>query len=116
MRASITTMSLPDGRYNRRVLAACREGGYTQVYTPVPRAEHEPLGFTVGRLNVHGDSTPEWNQNVLQPGSRALSGLERQYQDQGSYEDGGGRLAVRKALGAFESKEPNSGDDGDYAE
>ena len=80
MRASITTMSLPDGRYNRRVLAACREGGYTQVYTPVPRAEHEPLGFTVGRLNVHGDSTPEWNQNVLQPGSRALSGLERQYQ------------------------------------
>ena len=39
---SITTMSLPGGRYNRRVLAACQEAGYTQIYTSVPRAETLP--------------------------------------------------------------------------
>ncbi len=76
---SITTMSLPGGRYNRRVLAACREAGYTQIYTSVPRAEREPLGFTVGRLNVRGDTSLEWIRKVLQPGSGELAKMERQY-------------------------------------
>lgn len=76
---SITTMSLPGGRYNQRVLAACREAGYTQVYTSMPRVEHEPLGTTVGRLNVRGDSSLEWIRKMLQPRSRVLSNLERQY-------------------------------------
>jgi hypothetical protein len=33
----------------------------------------------VGRLNVRGDMTLEWIRNVLQPGSRTLSSLGRQY-------------------------------------
>jgi hypothetical protein len=77
---SITTMSLPGGRYNQRVLTACREAGYTQIFTSIPKAEPEPAGPTVGRLNIRGDMSLEWITKVLQPGSNILSGLERQYQ------------------------------------
>jgi hypothetical protein len=77
---SITTMSLPGGRFNRRVLAACWEAGYTQVFTSIPRAESDPTVQTIGRLNVRGDITQEWIAKLFQPGSAVLSGLERQYQ------------------------------------
>jgi hypothetical protein len=78
--AAITTMSLPGGRCNRRVLAACQQAGYTQIYTSIPKAEPEPPGQTIGRLNIRGDMTLEWITHLLQPGSRVLAGLERQYQ------------------------------------
>ena len=77
--ASITTMSLPGGRYDKRVLAACRQAGYTQIFTSVPRAERTLSEFMVGRLNVRGDMTLEWIRNLLQPGSGTLRSLERQY-------------------------------------
>jgi len=77
---SITTMSLPGGRYNRRILTACQEAGYTQIFTSIPRAEPDPAGPTVGRLNIRGDMSLEWITKLLQPGSNLLSGLERQYQ------------------------------------
>jgi len=77
---SITAMSLPGGRSNQRVLAACREAGYTQVFTSVPKAEPQPAGFTVGRLNVRGDMTLEWLTKLLEPESGILSGLQRQHQ------------------------------------
>jgi Polysaccharide deacetylase len=77
---SITTMSLPGGRYNRHVLTACHEAGYTQIFTSIPRAEPEPAGPSVGRLNIRGDMSLEWITKLLQPGSNLLSGLERQYQ------------------------------------
>ena len=113
---SITTMSLPGGRYNRRVLAACREAGYTQVYTSVPRAEYEPLGFTVGRLNVRGDWSPEWIRNVLQPGSRAVSNLERQYRIKAVAKAVVGDRLYEKLWALLNRKEPDGGDGGDYAE
>jgi peptidoglycan/xylan/chitin deacetylase (PgdA/CDA1 family) len=77
--AAITTMSLPGGRYNRRVLTACEAAGYTQVYTSIPKAEPEHAGMMVGRLNIRGDMSLEWIGNLLQPGSTVLAGLERQY-------------------------------------
>jgi len=77
---SITTMSLPGGRYNRRILTACKDAGYTQIFTSIPRAEADPAGPTVGRLNIRGDMSLEWITKLLQPGSNLLSGLERQYQ------------------------------------
>jgi hypothetical protein len=77
--APVTTMSLPGGRYNQRVLAACREAGYSRIYTSEPSAERDPNSDTVGRLNIRGDMTTEWLQSLFQPGSRVLSGLERQY-------------------------------------
>jgi len=77
---SITTMSLPGGRYNRRILTACREAGYTQIFTSIPRAEPDPAAPTIGRLNIRGDMSLEWITKLLQPGSNLLSSLERQYQ------------------------------------
>lgn len=76
----ITTMSLPGGRYNRRVLTACRGAGYQQIFTSVPKAEPEPAGLTIGRLNIRGDMSLEWLSKLFQPGCSVLSGLERQYQ------------------------------------
>jgi len=110
---SITTMSLPGGRFNRRVLAACRKAGYTQVYTSVPRAEYEPLGFTVGRLNVRRDRSLEWIRNMLQPGSRALSNLERQYRIKAVARMVVGDRLYEKLWALLNRKEPDGGDAGD---
>ncbi|HEU5340728.1 polysaccharide deacetylase family protein [Edaphobacter sp.] len=77
---SITTMSLPGGRYNRRVLAACKDAGYTQVYSSIPRADNanaqEPL---IGRLNIRGNMQEEWIASLFEPGSAVLAKLERSY-------------------------------------
>jgi hypothetical protein len=113
---SITTMSLPGGRFNWQVLAACRQAGYTQVYTSVPRVEHEPLGFTVGRLNVRGDWSLEWIRNVLQPGSRALSKMERQHRIKAVAKTVVGDLLYEKLWALLNRKERDGGDAGDYAE
>ena len=77
---SITTMSLPGGRYNRRILTACQEAGYTQIFTSIPRAEPDPVGPTFGRLNIRGDMSLEWIAKLFHPDSNLLSSLERQYQ------------------------------------
>ena len=76
----VTTMSLPGGRYNRRVLAACQRAGYQQIFTSIPRTEPEPLGLTIGRLNIRGDMSLEWLSKLFQPGNNILHNLERQYQ------------------------------------
>ena len=77
---SITTMSLPGGRYNRRVIAACQKAGYTEIYTSVPRAETVPLGPMIGRLNILSSMNLEYIAKVLRPDSNVLSSLEHQYQ------------------------------------
>ncbi len=77
---SITTMSLPGGRYNRRVIAACQKAGYREIYTSVPRAETVPLGPMIGRLNILSSMNLEYIANVLRPDSNVLSSLEHQYQ------------------------------------
>jgi peptidoglycan/xylan/chitin deacetylase (PgdA/CDA1 family) len=74
---AVTTMSLPGGRCDARVLAACAAAGYAEVYTSVPRAEALPLGATVGRLNILGDAEVEWMERLLDPASGVLAGLER---------------------------------------
>lgn len=75
---AITTMSLPGGRFDRRILAACQDAGYTEVFTSIPRAESLPLQSTIGRLNVRGDMTLPWLTSLLQPESTLLAKLERQ--------------------------------------
>jgi hypothetical protein len=76
---SITTMSLPGGRCNARVLAACRQAGYTHVFTSVPKPESVTLGTTVGRLNLRGDMQPEWLARLFRPESGLLRSIERQH-------------------------------------
>jgi peptidoglycan/xylan/chitin deacetylase (PgdA/CDA1 family) len=77
--SSVTTMSLPGGRYNRRVLAACAEAGYTQIYASIPRAESDGSGPLIGRLNIRGDMRLAWIESLFEPGSTVLSSLGRQY-------------------------------------
>ena len=114
--ASITTMSLPGGRYNRRVLAACAEAGYTQVYTSIPRAESLPLGATVGRLNILRDMQPEWIAKLFQPDGRTLRRLGRRY---GMKEAAKALLGDRLYAGLWalvSRKEPGTGGGGEGAE
>ena len=77
--AAVATMSLPGGRYNKHVLAACQEAGYTQVFTSVPRAEPQPAGFTLGRLNIRGDMPIDWMARLFEPRSGLLLSLQRQH-------------------------------------
>jgi hypothetical protein len=77
--APVTTMSLPGGRYNSQVMAACRKAGYMQIFTSVPQAEPVPLGETVGRLNIRGDMTQEWIEGLFAADNASLAKLGQQY-------------------------------------
>ncbi|HEV2647178.1 MAG TPA: polysaccharide deacetylase family protein [Acidobacteriaceae bacterium] len=76
---SITTMSLPGGRYNGRIIRACEEAGYTEIFSSIPRAEALPTGTTIGRLNILGDMEPEWMMKLFHPDGRLLADLNKQY-------------------------------------
>ncbi|MGA8940719.1 MAG: polysaccharide deacetylase family protein [Acidobacteriaceae bacterium] len=76
--APITTMSLPGGRFDQRVLAACKAAGYTHVYTSVPHAEPTDLPFLIGRLNLRNTASLDFLTQLLDTRSRALARLERQ--------------------------------------
>ena len=75
----VSSMSLPGGRYNRRVLAACREAGYARVFTSMPRLETAIQDFLVGRINISAHRSPDWICGLLQPHSRELAKVRRQY-------------------------------------
>ncbi|MGO9340653.1 MAG: polysaccharide deacetylase family protein [Terracidiphilus sp.] len=108
---SITTMSLPGGRSDRRVIAACREAGYTQIFTSVPRAERTTSEFMVGRLNIRGDMTLEWIRNLLEPGSGTLRRLERQYAIKQAAKGLLGDRLYDKLWAVLNRKEPTTGED-----
>jgi hypothetical protein len=113
---SVTTMSLPGGRYNRRVLAACEESGYTQVFTSEPRAESMPLGATVGRLNIRGDMQTAWISNLFQSDSGVLAGLGRQYRIKATAKTLLGDGLYEKLWAILNRKEPDGDVRGDRAE
>lgn len=75
---AITTMSLPGGRFDPRILAACRSAGYQHVYTSNPHAEPLDLPFLIGRLNLRNTTTIETLTQLLDTRSGALARLERQ--------------------------------------
>ncbi|MGC9198118.1 MAG: polysaccharide deacetylase family protein [Acidobacteriaceae bacterium] len=75
---SITSMSLPGGRFNQRVLSACRSAGYQHVFTSIPHAEPADLSFLVGRLNLRSSVSLQDLEQLLDPDSGALRRLERQ--------------------------------------
>jgi DNA-binding transcriptional ArsR family regulator len=111
--ASITTMSLPGGRYNRRVLAACREAGYSRIYTSEPSAEHVIAGYMIGRLNIRGDMSVESIQSVFRPGNGVLSGLERQYRVKAAARTLLGDRLYEKFWAVLNRKEPATSDGGE---
>jgi peptidoglycan/xylan/chitin deacetylase (PgdA/CDA1 family) len=102
---AVDTMSLPGGRYNRRVLAACREAGYAQVYTSIPRADHFPPGTMVGRLNVRGDMPVAQIERLLRDQSGALANLERSYQMKAAAKRLLGDKLYEKVWGVLNRKE-----------
>jgi peptidoglycan/xylan/chitin deacetylase (PgdA/CDA1 family) len=108
----VTTMSLPGGRYNKRVLIACQEAGYKQIFTSVPKAEPEPASLTVGRLNVRGDMSLEWISNLFQPGSKTLNGLERQYQMKAAAKSLLGDRLYQKLWAILNRQEPETDPEG----
>jgi peptidoglycan/xylan/chitin deacetylase (PgdA/CDA1 family) len=112
--AAITTMSLPGGRYNQRVLAACYEAGYTQIFTSAPKAEPDPAAAAIGRLNIRGDMTQEWLEKLFQPDSNLLSGLERQYKRKAAAKSILGDRLYEKLWAILNRKEPDT-DAGDTA-
>ncbi len=75
---AITTLSLPGGRFDQRVLAACKAAGYTHVYTSIPHAEPADLPFLIGRLNLRNTTTVETLTQLLDTSSGALARIERQ--------------------------------------
>ena len=80
--ASVETMSLPGGRYNGRVLRACREAGYTTVFTSVPKAssDSDPQNSgvnTIGRINLRGGTTTAWLGQILDPATGVLARQQR---------------------------------------
>lgn len=105
---SITTMSLPGGRYNRRVLAACEEAGYTQIFTSIPRAENLPLGPTVGRLNILGGMQPEWIARLFEPDGKLLDSLGRQYRRKEAAKKLLGDRLYAKLWALMNRKEPDT--------
>lgn len=107
---SVTTMSLPGGRYNRRVLAACAEAGYTQIYTSIPRSEPSSPGVLVGRLNIRGDMKSEWVAEILQPENRTLTSLAKQYKAKEAAKALLGDRLYERAWALLNRKEANADD------
>jgi peptidoglycan/xylan/chitin deacetylase (PgdA/CDA1 family) len=112
--AAITTLSLPGGRYNQHVLAACREAGYTQIFTSIPKAEPDSEAATIGRLNIRGDMSLDWLEKLFQPDRKLLSGLERQYKTKAAAKSILGDRLYEKLWAVLNRKEPDT-DAGDTA-
>jgi peptidoglycan/xylan/chitin deacetylase (PgdA/CDA1 family) len=104
---SITTMSLPGGRYNQQILTVCQNAGYTQVFTSAPKAEPDAAAQTIGRLNIRGDMTLEWMEKLFQPGSNLLSSLERQYKRKATAKSLLGDRLYEKLWAVLNRKEPD---------
>jgi hypothetical protein len=75
--SAIDSMSFPGGRYDKRVLKACHQAGYTRLYTSEPRTHLS--GGVIGRVNVRGSMTNTYLQKLFDERSGALTSLERQY-------------------------------------
>jgi peptidoglycan/xylan/chitin deacetylase (PgdA/CDA1 family) len=106
---AVTTMSLPGGRYNSRVLDSCYKAGYTQVFTSIPKAERDLAAPTIGRLNIRGNMTLDWLARLFQPGDKLLSSLERQYRRKATAKALMGDALYEKLWSILNRKEPETG-------
>lgn len=75
----IKTMALPGGRYNRRVIAACKEAGYQHVYSSAPEMAKQSLPFLVGRVNARSEMAVNDVRDLLLPEGSAIRRLRRRY-------------------------------------
>jgi peptidoglycan/xylan/chitin deacetylase (PgdA/CDA1 family) len=75
--AAVSSISLPGGRFDSRVLAACSEAGYDAVFTSIPSLETMPPEQTIGRLNVLGEMQPEWLDQLFTDDGKLVATLGR---------------------------------------
>jgi peptidoglycan/xylan/chitin deacetylase (PgdA/CDA1 family) len=75
----VKTMAFPGGRYDGRVVSACKTAGYRRLYTSVPETEGFFHSFLVGRVNVHSAMSIEQIKELTSPSSKALPRLRRHY-------------------------------------
>ena len=111
--AVVNTMSLPGGRANARVLHACEQAGYGQIFTSFPKSEDmEQKPKTVGRLNLLSGTTVEWLARVLDERSGALRTIERAAKLKAAAKDVlGDRLYAR--IWALGNRQEPEGPDGE---
>ena len=98
-------MSLPGGRSNARVMDACREAGYIDVWTSVPKAEALPLGVTVGRFNVHANVTDRFLRQLLDPASGTLLKVSRRHRFKTNLQRGLGDRVYARLWSLFNHEE-----------
>jgi peptidoglycan/xylan/chitin deacetylase (PgdA/CDA1 family) len=106
--AAITTMSLPGGRFDQRVLAACKAAGYKHVYTSNPHAEPPSLPFLIGRLNLRSNTTLDTLSQLLDSRSGALTSLERQDKWKAALKKTLGDRIYAKLWAALNRQEPDT--------
>jgi peptidoglycan/xylan/chitin deacetylase (PgdA/CDA1 family) len=76
--APVTSLSFPGGRFNKRIVAACVDAGYTNMFTSTPQLTTLPIGPLTGRLNIRGDWNLSYIESLLDPEEDVLRGLERE--------------------------------------
>jgi peptidoglycan/xylan/chitin deacetylase (PgdA/CDA1 family) len=103
----ITTMSLPGGRFDQRVLNACKEAGYTQVYSSIAHSEPVTLPFLIGRLNIRSNTSLDSLAQLLDIRSGALARLERQDRWKSALKKALGDRMYAKLWAVLNHQEPN---------
>jgi peptidoglycan/xylan/chitin deacetylase (PgdA/CDA1 family) len=75
----VSTISMPGGRYNQRVLIACTDAGYTDVFTsePITNVLQEFGVRVIGRYNVVHTLSGEGLLRLLDPSSGTLRSEQR---------------------------------------
>lgn len=75
--APVTSLSLPGGRSNSAVKEACREAGYTTIWTSVPEPTRSETEATIGRFNILSGHSDAFLQRLLDPTTGELSRASR---------------------------------------
>lgn len=75
--APVTSMSLPGGRSNPRVLRACQQAGYTTVWTSTPKPANTLAAGQIGRFNILAAATDTFLQHLFDPHSGVLRRANR---------------------------------------
>ena len=105
---AITTLSLPGGRFDPRVLAACQAAGYQHVFTSIPRADPAALPFLLGRVNLRNTTTIDTLTQLLDTRSGALDRLVRQDQWKSALKRTLGDRLYAKLWSALNRQEPET--------
>ncbi len=70
--APVTSMSLPGGRSNARVVRACQHAGFTTLWTSTPKSTDDVESGQIGRFNILAGATDTFLQQLLDPQSGVL--------------------------------------------